>query len=262
MNDTVRYLVEDFQKFFSVAIALTPEQKRAVYRIRYRVYCEEFGYEPLEAFPEGLENDEFDEHALHCVIVHQRSAIPAACVRMVWPEPGREQLPFEKYCGHAIDPDLMSKLDVDRARVCEISRLAVDGAFRRRSGEAATRFGLVSGLDCSQSEKRTFSLVAVSAFLAATALTGLSGRTHVFAMMEPFLPRLLQMSGINFTKAGHEIDYHGLRAPYFGHTQNGLDGMLPELRTLYESIHQSFQNQLDTVDAQQRDLWMPKVANG
>jgi len=262
MDDTVKALLDDFQEYFSLAIALTPEQKRAVYRIRYRVYCEEFAYEPLDAFPDGLESDEFDDHALHCLVMHQRSAIPAACVRMVWPEPGREQLPFEKHCGHAIDPDLMSKLDVDRSRVCEISRLAVDGAFRRRSGEHATRFGLIAGLDVEQSERRTFSLVAVSAFLSGMALTSLTGRNHVFAMMEPFLPRLLQMSGINFRKAGHEIDYHGLRAPYFGHTQDGVDGMLAELRSLYEVIHSKFDTDLAAVDAAQREIWMPHVAHG
>jgi len=78
---------------------------------------------------------------------------------------------------------------------------------------------------------------AVAAFLAATALTHLSGRTNVFAMMEPFLPRLLAKSGICFERAGEDTDYHGIRAPYFIRTQSALQSMRPELEMLYNAIH-------------------------
>jgi N-acyl amino acid synthase of PEP-CTERM/exosortase system len=77
----------------------------------------------------------------------------------------------------------------------------------------------------------------VAAYLAATSLTEITGMTMAFAMMEPFLPRLLAKSGIDFEKVGGEVDYHGLRAPYFSTTDKAIKGMLPNLRGLYEAIY-------------------------
>ena len=69
------------------------------------------------------------------------------------------------------------------------------------------------------------------------SLTDLMSCNNVFAMMEPFLPRLWSRSGFKFTKVGRDIDYHGLRAPYFVTTQSAVENMAPELRELYEAIH-------------------------
>jgi N-acyl amino acid synthase of PEP-CTERM/exosortase system len=80
-------------------------------------------------------------------------------------------------------------------------------------------------------------MIAIACFLASTALTDIVGRTNVFAMMEPFLPRLLKRSGIVFQRAGADIDYHGLRAPYFITTQSALENMRPDLKELYTEIH-------------------------
>lgn len=226
-----------FLEYFSVTLARAPEQKRDAYRIRYRVYCDEFGYENPSHFPDELERDEYDERSLHCVITH-RSGMAAGCVRLVPTnnDASSDPLPFEKYCGDSLDTAFVRSLNLDRAKTCEISRLAVDGAFRRRSGEAKTRFGEVDAMDITRREQRTFSLIAVAGFLAATALTELSGRTEAFAMMEPFLPRLLKRSGILFQRAGADVDYHGIRAPYFIRTQDALDNMRPDLRELYDRV--------------------------
>lgn len=226
-------LLESFESYFSVDFAVTPEQKKKIFGIRYRVYCDEFAYEPTENYPDKQEIDEFDDHSLHCLITHRKSEIPAGCVRLV-PTTGFnfiDPLPFEKHCSESLDSEFIKDLHLERQTVCEISRLAVDGIFRRRTGETLTRFGDI--LSFTDQEKRTFSLIAVAAFLASTALTELSGRTNVFAMMEPFLPRLLKRSGILFHRAGSDIDYHGIRAPYFIKTQSALDNMDPDLKTLY-----------------------------
>ena len=154
--------------------------------------------------------------------------------------PPLDLLPFEKYCNKSLDIDFIKHLNLERETQCEISRLAVDGVFRKRSGEVLTRFGDVN-LEFTKEEQRTFLLIAIAAFLAATVLTELSGRTNVFAMMEPFLPRLLKRSGILFQKAGKDIDYHGIRAPYFCTTQSALDNMRPELVELYQWIYRQIE---------------------
>ncbi len=239
MNDEKESLAEKFLQYFQVELATSVEDKRSVFEVRYRVYCDEFRYEPGERFPDKAEYDEYDESSLHCLIRHRSSGMAAGCVRLVpATSDAADLLPFEKYCTESIDRAFVESLKIERSDICEISRLAVDGAFRRRSGEAATRFGEVESMDCSAAEKRSFSLIAIAGFLASTALTELSGRNDVFAMMEPFLPRLMKRSGIVFERAGKTIQYHGDRALYYIKTQSAIDNMVPELKELYHAIHQ------------------------
>ncbi|MEZ5529356.1 MAG: PEP-CTERM/exosortase system-associated acyltransferase [Porticoccaceae bacterium] len=255
MTVTTLSLADSFRRYFQVNLALTEEQKQAAYGIRYRVYCEEFGYEPIESFPSQMESDRFDARSLHCIVRHKGTGRGAGCVRLVFPQAGRgiDDLPLGLFCADSLDYALLGQLDLPESTTCEVSRLAVDTAFRRRAGEDRTRFGDVDAIDCSYHERRTFSLISVAAFLAATALTELAGRTNVFAMMEPFLPRLLAKSGIIFRKIGKEIEYHGARAPYFTTTTSAIDGMLPDLRKLYDAIHrevsEDYQKHLSTVAA-------------
>ncbi|MCX2981273.1 PEP-CTERM/exosortase system-associated acyltransferase [Halieaceae bacterium IMCC14734] len=238
-KNSTESLAENFQQYFAAELSHTNEQLLAVYKVRYRVYCEEFAYEPAQSFTDREEKDEFDGHSLHCLMTHRSSEQPAGCVRVV--APGNDQItPMEKYCMDSIDPAFHQYLYDDRERMCEFSRLAVDAAFRRRPGESVTRFGQEDALDVSRKEQRTFSLIAVAAFLGAFAISDITGRTNVFAMMEPFLPRLLRRSGITVHRAGSDIDYHGTRAAYFATTEEVLAGMNPELKALYDAIHRRF----------------------
>ena len=70
-----------------------------MYRLRYRVYCKELGYEPADNFPDGEEYDEDDLKSLHCLITHKRSGIAAGCVRLI-KTGAREHdpLPIERHC--------------------------------------------------------------------------------------------------------------------------------------------------------------------
>lgn len=234
-------LTESFSHYFKVDIAESAAQKEQVFQIRYRVYCEEFKYESVEHFSDQREIDDYDEYSRHCLITHRQTGMPAGCVRLVPAIGVREKkpLPLEKYCRESLDQQFIDNLMLERSSVCEISRLAVDGAFRRRTGETLTRFGEINGLQFTPQEQRTFSSIAVACFFAATVLTELDSRTNVFAMMEPFLPRMMHRSGIDFQRVGKDIDYHGIRAPYFITTQAVLDSMHPELHELYQWIKES-----------------------
>ncbi len=240
-------LVDDFQKYFSVDLALSDDQKDRAFKIRYRVYCEEFGYEAVQDASNPLETDTFDRDSVHCLITHLGSSMPAGCVRLVCPDQS-SVMPFEAFCGHALDEKLIKSLNLPRDSVCEFSRLAVDGAFRRRSGEKLTRFGEIQGLDLSKREQRTFSLIAVSLFIAAFAASDLINRPGCFAMMEPFLPRMLKRSGIVVRKVGEEVDYHGQRAPYFITSTEARAQMHAELSELHDTVTSRFASQLAGFD--------------
>lgn len=227
---------EAFLDYFDINLATTSEMREEVARIRYRVYCEEFAYEDGDAFPDGKEVDEFDNHAFHCLVMHKATKAAAGCVRVVKTHDDGI-LPFEKHCATSLDANFFNEKRISRSTMCEVSRLAVDKKFRRRAGEKATRYGGVHDTDLSQQEQRTFPLIAISCFLAATAVTKLSCHNNVFAMMEPFLPRLLARSGIEFEKIGYDIDYHGMRAPYYITTGAAVKKMSPHLKDLYRSLY-------------------------
>jgi N-acyl amino acid synthase of PEP-CTERM/exosortase system len=242
-------LMEDFQQYFELELVTTPEQFAKVCRIRYRVYCEEFGYEPKDAFPDQQETDEFDPHSSHCLVTHKSSGMPAGCARLVLVDE-HSLLPMEKFCRDCIDEEKLHSFDGRRDSICEFSRLAVDGAFRRRSGEHATRFGKISSLDISHREERTFSLIAVSTILSAFALSDMLGRIYCFSMVEPFLPRLLRRSGIIIHPIGTEIDYHGVRAPHYFDTHEALAGVSEEMQEFYRTIRASFDRHQEALDTQ------------
>ncbi|MEM6605656.1 MAG: GNAT family N-acyltransferase, partial [Pseudomonadota bacterium] len=78
-------LFDDFYKYFDLSLATTEALQKQVFAVRYSVYCEEFGYENSAEFRDGLEQDTFDEHSIHCLVTHRSSEIPAGCVRLVQP---------------------------------------------------------------------------------------------------------------------------------------------------------------------------------
>ena len=238
-------VAETFSKYFDVSIAATKAQRNAVFSIRYRVYCDEFGFESVEEFPDQIEFDEYDPQSTHCLITHRPTGKPAGCVRMVptYSNEIRDPLPFEKYCASSLDREFLTQLSPPRETMCEISRLAVDRDFRKRAGERRNRCGVTEEFQSSEEERRTFPLIAVSAFLASTALTKITQRNNIFMMTEPFLPRLLERSGIVVKRAGQDIDYHGVRAPYYITSESAAKGLKGDLRDLYQQIYQQFQKE-------------------
>ncbi|GEM_PF-282957 len=249
-------LVEEFQRYFILEQATTPAQLEYVYTVRYRVYCEEFQYEPAEACPDKLERDEFDASSRHCLVMHRATGRPAGCARLVLADEQR-LLPMEKFCSAAIDETIMRQFDGRRDTVCEFSRLGVDGAFRRRPGERESRFGEISALDFSQREQRTFPLIAMATILSALAMSDLIGRPYCFAMMEPFLPRLLRRSGLFAKPAGEPTEYHGTRAPYYWETQEGVSTLAAELKEFYAAIRADF----SAADARRSSMAMKMATN-
>lgn len=232
-------LFMDFATYFELSLALTEEAKARVYQVRYHVYCEEFGYEDAQAFRDGLETDAFDAHSIHCLVTHKPSGTPAGCVRLVRADDAA-RMPMEDYCGDALDEAFFRHFRNRRGSMSEISRLAVDGQFRRRRGEKASRFGNTETLHFAAREQRTFSLISVSLFLAASAVADLLDRRDCFAIMEPFLPEILRRTGIQVQRVGEDFEHKGTRAPYYLDIQEAILRAPDELRLCYEVVRAQF----------------------
>lgn len=242
-------LAEAFTRYFSVQLTDTNELKQAAYRLRYRVYCEEFAYESPHRFPDGLERDDYDDGAYQGLIIHRESGHAAACLRLI-PALDRHLLPMEEHCNESLDHNVLSLLHFPRTSMCEISRLSVDPRFRRRRGEEKSRFGHTEQLRLSTSGRRTFPLIGMAAIMIGISLSVLTRRYNIFAMVEPFIPKMLWEGGIPFYKIGREINYHGLRAPYYTRTENTLVNMKSDLRDLYDVVFTSLAPYFDQPSSQ------------
>jgi N-acyl amino acid synthase of PEP-CTERM/exosortase system len=209
-------LMEPFSQYFQILIADTPDLMKKAHRIRYEVFCKEFHFEREEDCPGGLECDEYDAQAVHCLVMH-RSGLPAGCVRLIRTreDDPLAPLPIERHCSASFHPGATHPSQLRRPGLCEISRLAVSACFRRRHGESASPVGVGQNILISDElEERTFPLISLALFLTVLSLSILTGRRDSLSVMEPWLARQLRMMGFSFQQIGKVTEYHGARAPF------------------------------------------------
>lgn len=101
------------------AAAASPEEIEAIYRLRYRTVIEN-GWAKPEDYPDGMEQDEYDDHAIH--IGGWQEEQLAATMRLVLPSQDR-LLPTEAAFGLRIEPT---------GQVADCSRGIVAPEFRNR----------------------------------------------------------------------------------------------------------------------------------
>src|SRR3954453_12899383 len=184
-----------------VEIARTAEQVLEAKRLRYRVYCEERGYEPGE---HGLEQDDFDANARHILLRNRATGEVFGTVRVVLSRADDELgFPMQRVCEDYVLAPL------PQTATAGISRFALT---RDRSGispEAAAlmRLFLTQGL---------------------VQISGELGLTHWCAVMERTLLRLLRSTSIYFLPVGPAIEYHGLRQPAIFTLARGLERLRRE----------------------------------
>ncbi|PVV15996.1 MAG: hypothetical protein B6D77_01385 [gamma proteobacterium symbiont of Ctena orbiculata] len=238
-----RGLVRNFSTYFNPLYAATRHQRRFSYTIRYQVYAEELGWEPLNE--KRLERDECDDYAHHCLLEHKRTGDIAGCVRLVIPPAGNNhaRLPFQLH-----DIDLISTENLSRftqGSVGEISRLAVPSCFRRRAHEAGKPFILDTHNPTlfTEEERRNFPNISIGLYLSAIAMVDICNLDLVLVVMEPRLQRHLKRYGLQFQQISTPFELRGERALYELPGSELTQHMNPQIRTLYDFIHDELENQ-------------------
>lgn len=117
-----------FAHFFRASLAHSPAQKQDTFRLRHKVYCEELQYEPERE--NGLEQDNYDQRAIHCAISRLSTEELAGTVRLITTDNANELLPVERYCAETLQHASLTPQHFDRNQICEISRLAVPAEIR------------------------------------------------------------------------------------------------------------------------------------
>ena len=224
-----------FTKYFQVLPALGEDLRRSVFRIRHSVYCEELGYEPART--DGLESDEFDRHAIHCLLKSVQSDEFVGCVRLILAEANNLQspLPFERLCETSIDRTIVDPARLDRTRIAEVSRLAVVSRYRRRRGEQKVPLGIAEG-DFGTPDRPRFPYIAAGLYLGMIAQARHHAIETLFMLTERRLAKQLARLGVNVRQIGAPVQHRGTRYPSMMSVQEVIDGLSFFVRPLFAVI--------------------------
>ena len=194
----------------SVEMVCAPEEVLEAKRLRYRIYCEERGFEPGEG---GLEQDAFDDFSRHVLVRSRNTGAVHGTVRV------------------ALCPEKNSRLGFPMERVCKSS---VTARLPRQATGEVSRFAL--SRDRSGISPAAAALMRVCLIRGVIGVAHHEGLTHLCALMERTLLRLLQATSIHFLPIGPEIEYRGLRHPSLWEVDEGLDRVQRENPVLWSFI--------------------------
>ena len=222
-------LIDLYEREYVVLAADRAERCRAAHRLRYQVYCLENPFEESGAHPDGLERDEFDDHAVQSLLQRRVDGAAIGTVRLILPVEGRadDSLPFQRLC-RPIVPLLDLVLPVDT--MAEVSRFCISKELRRRptiqgaGAEPARRIASLS----------RYATLGLIRSLVENSID--HGITHWCLVVEPALMRFLASLGLRFHPLGPLVEHHGLRQPCHADLATLLDGVREQRRDVWEVI--------------------------
>lgn len=222
-------LIDLYEREYLVLPADRAERRCAAHRLRYQVYCLENPFEESAAHPDGLERDEFDDHAVQSLLQRRLDGAAIGTVRLILPVEGQagDSLPFQRLC-RPIVPLLDLLLPVDT--MAEVSRFCISKELRRRPA--------IQGAG-SEPARRIASLSRYATLGLIRSLVENSidhGITHWCLVVEPPLLRFLAGLGLHFFPLGPLVEHHGLRQPCHADLATLLDGVREQRPDVWEVI--------------------------
>ena len=220
------------QKLFRILPANTSDLLDHVFRLRFQVYCLERGFEKATDYPDGRERDDDDRRSSHFLVLYRgtryRQDTAVGTVRLILPRRGVE-LPVIKLLPH----DEPRKIGLPINSTAEVSRFAVPRWFRRQLGhDIGAHVGDAAATDGI--DRLAFELLNFWLVRGITRMTAASDITHIVAMMEPALLRLLHRLGIYFQPMGGMVEHHGLRQPVWAAMTSVTQGIRRYRSELWE----------------------------
>jgi N-acyl amino acid synthase of PEP-CTERM/exosortase system len=212
--------------------------REEIFRLRYKVYCDEWGFEKPEDHPQGIEKDDFDGHSVHFIVRRKEDGLLIGTVRLILAS--ELGFPFEKHC--FLSPEGTGLLrGLNRLKGAEISRLAVSKEYRKRVSDRYYDNRDLTNEELNDlwdSRRRLENNIVVGLYRCLYKESLMMGLTHLHAVMARGLFLILKRLGVMFTPVGQEVDYHGLRTPYVGIISEILQTLQqhnPELFSKFDS---------------------------
>ncbi len=231
-------MLDHYKKYFYTRAADTPELKKMAYQLRYQVYADKYGDDVFDAEDrEKIETDQYDEHALHGLLFHRPTDALIGCIRVVpFNKNYHDHLPLEKITRN-FDSSLLPLSDLRVPWTGEVSRMAIESSFRRRAYDIS--FQLRDRVKGDIKNKRLkINYLPLCLTLIGINLCKEANLDFSVALMEPKLAKLLSMFGVQLSKVGDTVDFHGERAPYKMFPDSSYNHLRPESQELYHLIAQ------------------------
>lgn len=222
--------------FYYQRIPRTDDRINDVYMLRYKVYCDEWGFENPEDHPGGVEIDEFDEYSSHFAVIRKDNDEMIGTTRIIFSSD--RGFPLE---GHAeIDQGALD--GVNRSLVGEVSRLAVSKDYRRRYVDKVMfefkEYDEDYEKQTTAERRKMDQEIVLNLYSCIYKECMERNMTHLIAVMADGLYLLLKRIGIVFTKIGPSTDYHGPRTPYIC----CIDTAMQNLKTKRPEIYERFKS--------------------
>lgn len=233
-----------------------------IYRLRYKIYCYEWGFEKPENHPDEIVSDVFDNNALQFAVKDDAQKIVGAISLILHSSEG---FPTEKYCELDINQD-----EIPRDSIAEISRFVIHRDYRRRAEDkyiygpdeerrSIGSFNYPSNYSNnrsfirraddkykhkgarrpsdSYSERRKRHEVVINLYKAIYQESKRRKITHWYAVMTKGIVIFLNKFGFIFKEIGDPVDYHGIRTPYLGDIAKIEQEIMQEHPEFYEELN-------------------------
>jgi len=233
-----------------------------IYKLRYKIYCYEWGFEKPENHPDEIVTDVFDNNAIHFAVKDDAQKTVGAISLILHSSEG---FPTEKYCELNINRN-----EIPRDSIAEISRFVIHRDYRRRaedkyiygpdeerrsigsfnySSNHTNNLSYIRRADDkykqksarrpseSYSERRKRHEVVINLYKAIYQESKRRKITHWYAVMTKGIVILLNKFGFIFKEIGDPVDYHGIRTPYLGDMEKIDQEIMQEHPELYEELN-------------------------
>jgi N-acyl amino acid synthase of PEP-CTERM/exosortase system len=208
-------LLRQFDVHFETVSADAPHLVPLAQRVRYQVYCVENRFESPADHSGQLERDEFDSHAVHSLLIDRNTRDAIGTVRLVLPlsDAPHDSFAIQRLSDH---PLLKGSRRLPLHATGEVSRLSLSREFGRRAAATkALNAGRTKPTAAESALYRCGPLMRLGLMQMLVRMSMQNGITHLLAVMEPKLLRMLAAMAIHFEPLGGLVEYHGLRQPCF-----------------------------------------------
>jgi len=236
-------LHKHFQEYFQIVPAVTDELVEEAQKIRHDVYCRELGWEPISA--DGLEKDEYDPHALHCLLRSTTRDKFIGCIRLVLPTDSGAgmSLPIQETCNGVLEAGHPDPNDLENLLVAEVSRLAISADYRRRRHEQGRPVAMGEEQSVRE-ERRKFPYIPVALYLGMLHMASRQNIKTLYILTEPLLAKHFSRLGGKLQQVGKGIEHRGLRVPYIMDVEEVLHEAKFMLRPLIRTIRKEVNAQM------------------
>ncbi len=228
----------------SLTIKIVSDEKELaeIFKLRYKVYCQEWGFDKHMDHSKESISDNYDKNAIH-IVARDESRKMVGAMMLIVDSP--EGYPIENYCELDIN-----KQDIPREKLAEIARLVIhrdyrrraedkyiygpdeerrsigsfnftkntyssNSSFRRTNDRYRSRQGAKRPAE-SYSDRRRRHELLLGLLKAAYLESKRREITHWYSFLTKGILVLLSGFGFEFQEIGDPVDYYGIRTPYLG----------------------------------------------